>query len=121
MSRDGLRSLSRIVALWGTALLSACGGVPEYLSGLDGGTTGGVTSGLPCAVSTVLQNNCISCHGSSNPMGGVSLASYAALTATSTVDTSMKVVQRAIARMNDGSCWQARVDVVVTLAACIEG
>lgn len=32
--------------------------------------------------------------------------------------TSQQLV--AIARMNDGSCWQARVDVVVTLAACIE-
>lgn len=32
--------------------------------------------------------------------------------------TSQQLV--ALARMNDGSCWQARVDVVVTLAACIE-
>ena len=33
--------------------------------------------------------------------------------------TSQKVV--AVARMNDGSCWSRTVDVVVTLAACIEG
>jgi sulfur-oxidizing protein SoxY len=26
-----------------------------------------------------------------------------------------------VAQMADGSCWQQRVDVVVTLAACIEG
>lgn len=33
--------------------------------------------------------------------------------------TSQQLV--ALARMSDGSIWQHRVDVVVTLAACIEG
>jgi len=33
--------------------------------------------------------------------------------------TSQRLV--AVARMSDGSCWQHSVDVVVTLAACIEG
>ena len=33
--------------------------------------------------------------------------------------TSQKLV--AVARMNNGSCWAKTVDVVVTLAACIEG
>ncbi|GGX75153.1 SoxY-related AACIE arm protein [Massilia dura] len=33
--------------------------------------------------------------------------------------TSQKLV--AVARMSDGSCWQQAVDVIVTLAACIEG
>ena len=33
--------------------------------------------------------------------------------------TSQKLV--AVARMNDGSCWSKTVDVIVTLAACIEG
>ena len=33
--------------------------------------------------------------------------------------TSQQLV--ALARMSDGSIWQQRVDVVVTLAACIEG
>ncbi|WP_418318506.1 SoxY-related AACIE arm protein [Piscinibacter sakaiensis] len=33
--------------------------------------------------------------------------------------TSQGVV--AVAQMNDGSLWQQRVDVIVTLAACIEG
>lgn len=32
--------------------------------------------------------------------------------------TSQKLV--AIARMNDGTCWSHTVDVIVTLAACIE-
>jgi sulfur-oxidizing protein SoxY len=32
--------------------------------------------------------------------------------------TSQKLV--ALARMSDGSCWQASVDVIVTLAACVE-
>ena len=33
--------------------------------------------------------------------------------------TSQKVV--AVARLSDGRCWQHTVDVVVTLAACVEG
>lgn len=33
--------------------------------------------------------------------------------------TSQQLV--AVARMNDGSCWRHQVDVIVTLAACIEG
>ena len=33
--------------------------------------------------------------------------------------TSQKLV--AIAKMRDGTCWQQTVDVIVTLAACIEG
>ena len=33
--------------------------------------------------------------------------------------TSQAVV--AVAQMADGSCWQQRVTVVVTLAACVEG
>lgn len=33
--------------------------------------------------------------------------------------TSQKLV--AVARMNDGSCWSRTVEVIVTIAACIEG
>lgn len=33
--------------------------------------------------------------------------------------TSQKLT--AVVKMNDGSCWQQTVDVIVTLAACIEG
>ncbi|MES2324974.1 MAG: SoxY-related AACIE arm protein [Pseudomonadota bacterium] len=33
--------------------------------------------------------------------------------------TSQKLV--AVARMNDGSAWSATADVIVTLAACVEG
>lgn len=33
--------------------------------------------------------------------------------------TSQKLI--ALARLSDGSCWSAAVDVVVTIAACIEG
>jgi sulfur-oxidizing protein SoxY len=33
--------------------------------------------------------------------------------------TSQRLI--AVARMNDGSCWSKSVDVIVTLAACIEG
>jgi len=35
------------------------------------------------------------------------------------LSTSQQIV--ALARLNDGSVWQQRVDVLVTLAACVEG
>lgn len=35
------------------------------------------------------------------------------------LSTSQQIV--ALARFNDGSVWQQRVDVLVTLAACVEG
>lgn len=35
------------------------------------------------------------------------------------LSTSQRVV--AVATLSDGSCWRAQADVVVTLAACIEG
>lgn len=87
----------------GALLLASCGGQPEYLSNPDGGGGGGGVSGLPCEVAAVIQTQCLSCHGASNPMGGTALASYTDLTATSKVDAALTVAQRAVARMNDGT------------------
>ncbi len=46
-------------------------------------------------------------------------AGKAAVSTRIRLATSQKLT--AIARMNDGSLWQQTVDVIVTLAACVEG
>lgn len=47
------------------------------------------------------------------------LAGRAAVATRMRLATSQAVI--AVAQMADGSCWQQRVQVVVTLAACVEG
>jgi sulfur-oxidizing protein SoxY len=47
------------------------------------------------------------------------LAGRAALATRMRLATSQQVV--AVVQLADGSCWQQRVQVVVTLAACVEG
>lgn len=59
-----------------------------------------------------------------NPKRDVIRASLTALSGRAELSTRMRLAtsQRlvALARMSDGSVWQHAVDVVVTLAACIE-
>ena len=45
-------------------------------------------------------------------------AGRAAVSTRIRLATSQQIV--ALARLSDGSCWQAGADVVVTLAACVE-
>jgi sulfur-oxidizing protein SoxY len=60
-----------------------------------------------------------------NPQPGVAVFEFGPLSARPEVATRMRLATSqalvAVAQMTDGSCWQHRVDVVVTLAACIEG
>lgn len=60
-----------------------------------------------------------------NPFTEVALFELGPRCGKATVGTRMRLAtsQRviALAKFNDGSCWQHSVDVVVTLAACIEG
>lgn len=60
-----------------------------------------------------------------NPQPGVAVFEFGPLSARPEVATRMRLATSqalvAVAQMSDGSCWQHRVDVVVTLAACIEG
>ncbi len=60
-----------------------------------------------------------------NPQPGVAVFEFGPLSARPEVATRMRLATSqalvAVAQMADGSCWQHRVDVVVTLAACIEG
>jgi len=60
-----------------------------------------------------------------NPERGVAVFSLGPRAAKASVSTHIRLAASqkltAIARMDDGSFWSATVDVVVTLAACIDG
>ena len=100
------RRLAHPVLFCAFALSAAsCGDSASYLPLLDmaGGDGGSGNSGLPCDVSQVLQNSCISCHGSPPSGAPISLSSYADLTATALSDPTKKVVEVAVARMQSTS------------------
>lgn len=60
-----------------------------------------------------------------NPDPGVAVFHFSQRNGVARVSTRMRLATSqqvlALALMNDGSCWQAALDVVVTLAACVEG
>jgi sulfur-oxidizing protein SoxY len=59
-----------------------------------------------------------------NPEPEVLHASFGAAAAKPEVSTRMRLARSqrvfAVAKAADGRCWQASVDVIVTLAACVE-
>lgn len=59
-----------------------------------------------------------------NPQPEVAVFHFSPRSGRARVDTRIRLAtsQRvvAIATMNDGSCWRRQVDVIVTLAACVE-
>lgn len=60
-----------------------------------------------------------------NPDPGVAVFHLSPRNGRASVSTRMRLATSqqvvALAMMSDGSCWQAAMDVVVTLAACVEG
>ena len=60
-----------------------------------------------------------------NPQPDVAVFEFGPLSGSARVATRMRLATSqavvAVAQMADGSCWQQRVDVLVTLAACVEG
>lgn len=60
-----------------------------------------------------------------NPQPDVAVFTLGPLAGRAQVATRMRLATSqtivAVAQMADGSCWQHRVQVVVTLAACVEG
>ena len=59
-----------------------------------------------------------------NPQRDVVRFSFGPASGRAQVDTRIRLATSQqlalLAKMNDGSVWQQRVDVIVTLAACIE-
>lgn len=60
-----------------------------------------------------------------NPQPDVAVFHFTPRSGRARVATRMRLATSqtlvAVARLSDGSCWQSTVDVVVTLAACVEG
>lgn len=60
-----------------------------------------------------------------NPQPEVAVFHFSPRSGVARVDTRIRLATSqplvAVAKMNDGSCWRHQVDVIVTLAACIEG
>jgi mono/diheme cytochrome c family protein len=70
-------------------------------SGGDAGGTGTQTSDLPCAVATLLANNCQSCHGDPPTNGApMSLLTRANLLAPSPSHASITVAESAVTRIS---------------------
>lgn len=60
-----------------------------------------------------------------NPQPGVIVARFGPRSGRARIDTRMRLATSqtvvAVAQFADGSCWRRAVEVVVTLAACVEG
>lgn len=97
-----LLSLSAVAAVALVACYASNASTPSTPSP-DAGSSGDPT-GVPCDVETVLNAQCLSCHGAAPASGApTSLVSYADLTAPSKMDPSRSEVQVALARMIDGT------------------
>lgn len=92
---------------------------------IDNGNAVPVTIAVDSAMSAADHVNAIGIFNERNPQTDVAVftlgprAGKAEVSTRIRLATSQKLI--AVARMSDGSCWSKSVDVIVTLAACIEG
>ena len=134
-----------IAATVGVALLPAARATPEALQSAIGTFTGGtpvrdgrvvleiaplvengntvpVTLSVPDAAPEAVRR--LALFTERNPQPDVAVFTLGPLAGRAGVATRMRLATSqavvAVAQMADGSCWQHRVDVIVTLAACIE-
>jgi sulfur-oxidizing protein SoxY len=89
---------------------------------VDNGNTVPVTISVPGAPSAEVA--ALALFNERNPQSDVLRADFGPRAATRSLSTRIRLATSqqlvAVARLADGSCWSQRVDVVVTLAACIE-
>jgi sulfur-oxidizing protein SoxY len=92
---------------------------------VDNGNTVPITVSVASPMTASDHVAAIAVFNERNPETGVAVftlgprAGKAEVSTRIRMATSQKLV--AVARMSDGSCWMHSVDVVVALAACIEG
>lgn len=73
---------------------------PSSVNSDNGGATPGTSPSLPCAVESVLQSNCLHCHGANRMAGAtVSFTSYAALQMASVSVPTQPVYKTMAARI----------------------
>ena len=89
---------------------------------VDNGNTVPVTLSVPGAPAAEVA--ALALFNERNPQSDVLRVDFGPRAATRSVSTRIRLATSqqlvAVARLGDGSCWAQRVEVVVTLAACIE-
>jgi len=112
------------------AIRSFTGGTPlregklriEVATLVDNGNTVPVSVRVPGAAPAEVA--AIALFNERNPQSDVARFHFGPRAGLRTVSTRIRLATSqqlvAVARLADGSCWVQRVDVVVTLAACIE-
>ena len=112
------------------AIRSFTGGAPlregkvqlEVATLVDNGNTVPVTLSVPGAPAGEVA--AIALFNERNPQSDVARFDFGPRAGARTVSTRIRLATSqqlvAVARLADGSCWSQRVEVVVTLAACIE-
>ena len=92
---------------------------------VDNGNAVPITVSVDSPMSAADHVAAIAVFNERNPQRDVFVAQLGPRAGRAQVSTRIRLAtsQRlvAVARMHDGSCWSRTVDVVVTLAACIEG
>ena len=90
---------------------------------VENGNTVPVTVSVPDAEAVSVRR--LALFTERNPQPEVAVFTLGLLAGRARVATRMRLATSqtvvALAQMADGSVWQRRVDVVVTLAACVEG
>ena len=91
---------------------------------VDNGNAVPVTVRVESPMSTADHVRAIALFNERNPQSDVLRVDFGPRAATRRVSTRIRLATSqqlvAVARLADGSCWSQRVEVVVTLAACIE-
>jgi sulfur-oxidizing protein SoxY len=92
---------------------------------VENGNTVPMTVTVDSPMSATDRVSTIAIFNEKNPERGVAVFSLGPRAAKASVSTHIRLAASqkltAIARLSDGAFWSGTVDVVVTLAACIEG
>ena len=114
------------------AIAAFAGGVPvrngrveiDIAPLVENGNTVPITVRVQSAMSEADHVKAIAIFNESNPQRDVANFYLGPRAGRATVSTRIRLATSqnlvAVAKMNDGSCWSQTVDVLVTLAACVE-